>query len=337
MRVRSWFTSRRTLRYLPNLETLSSVSAPAQVETAILKGAPLANRLRREIASAKAHLSDLGGRPPVLATLIVGADPAALAYRSSIERTCRRVNVSHRAVELRESTNEVGLLSTITMLNMDPEITGIVMLMPLPEHLDPHVVLEHLSPLKDVDGITPTNAGRLHLGLPSLRPSTPAGGVELLEHAGVELSGARVAVVGRSNVVGRPLATLLTQKDATVLLCHSRTRDLTDDLRQVDVVCVAVGQPGLITGDMIRPGATVLDFGVNVADDGSLVGDVDYDSMLGVAGAITPVPGGTGPVTALVLVRNTIAASFATLDGSLDNVLFDLPEAVRIAESKATG
>lgn len=296
------------------------------IETRVLKGASLAKRLRAEIAAAKVHLAELEGRAPVLATLLVGDNAPALAYRGSIDRTFRKVDIAHRHVELRATTTNTELVTAVEELNNTPEITGILVLMPLPGHLDPHLILEHLSPLKDVDGITPTNAGRLHLGLPSLRPSTPAGGLELLDFFNIELEGARVTVIGRSNVVGRPLATLLTQRHATVTLCHRRTVDLAGEVRRADVVCIAAGSAGLVTPDMVRPGAIVLDFGVNVNDEGTIVGDADFDGLLGVAGAITPVPGGTGPVTALVLARNTLAAGFAALQGTLDDVLFDLPE-----------
>lgn len=296
------------------------------IETRVLKGGALAKRLRAEIAGAKVHLAELGGRAPVLASLLVGDDAPALAYRASIDRTFHKVDIEHRHVELPATTSNAALVRAVERLNGTADITGILVLMPLPEHLDPHVILEHLSPLKDVDGITPTNAGRLHLGLPSLRPSTPAGGLELLDYFKVDLEGARVTVIGRSNVVGRPLATLLTQRHATVTLCHRRTANLADEVRRADVVCVAAGSAGLVTAEMVRPGAIVLDFGVNVNDGGNIVGDADFEGLLGVAGAITPVPGGTGPVTALVLARNTLAAGFAALQGSLDDVRFEVPE-----------
>ncbi len=306
------------------------------IDTRILKGASLARRLRAEIAAAKIHLAERGGRAPVLATLLVGDNPPALAYRASIDRTFKRVEIEHRHVELPATTSRDELVEAVERLNNTAEITGILVLMPLPHHLDPHLILEHLSPLKDVDGITPTNAGRLHLGLPSLRPSTPAGGLELLDHFGVDLEGTRVTVIGRSNVVGRPLATLLTQRHATVTLCHRRTADLASEVRRADVVCVAAGSAGLVTADMVSPGAIVLDFGVNVNDEGTIVGDADYEGLLGVAGAITPVPGGTGPVTALVLARNTLAAGFASLEGTLDVVLFDLPDHLRPLMTEAS-
>ena len=310
---------------------MTTTTSRPKNETRLLKGTALARRLRAEIGAAKAQLQELGGSAPVLATVLVGDDGAALAYRTSIAKTFRKVEIEHLPIELPSTTTSSEFVSALERLNDDSGISGILVIMPLPAHLDPRLVLENLSPLKDVDGITPTNAGRLHLGLPSLRPSTPAGGLELLDFFDVELDGTDVAVIGRSNVVGRPLATLLTQRNATVTLCHRRTRNLANVVRRAEVVCVAAGHPALVTGDMISPGTTVLDFGVNVTTEGKVVGDVDFDSMLGIAGAITPVPGGTGPVTALVLARNTLAAGYAALHGTLDRVLFDLPEALVLA------
>jgi methylenetetrahydrofolate dehydrogenase (NADP+)/methenyltetrahydrofolate cyclohydrolase len=305
-----------------------------QITTQQLRGSGLAKRLKAEIAAAREQLLSEGGTPPVLATLLVGNDGAALAYRASIARTFRQVNIEHRAVELEAAIPEETLIERVQQLNADPTVTGVLVLMPLPPHLHAHLILEHLSPLKDVDGITPTNAGRLHLGLPSLRPSTPAGGLELLDFHRIELESADITVVGRSNVVGRPLSTLLTHRHATVTLCHRRTRDLASKVRNAQIVCVAAGCAGLITGSMVAPGAIVLDFGVNVDATGKITGDVDAASIQGVAAAYTPVPGGTGPVTALVLARNVLAAGYAALSGSLDGVLYDLPEALLKAKEQ---
>ena len=310
------------------------MSSTPLIETRKFKGKTLAKQLRAEIAAAKEQLLALSGKPPVLATLLVGQNPAALAYRASIDRTFEKVEIEHRHVERPESISNDDLVTAVQGLNDDPEITGVLVLMPLPDHLDPHVILEHLSPLKDVDGITPTNAGRLHLGLPSLRPSTPAGGIELLEFFDVNLDGASVTVIGRSNVVGRPLATLLSHHNATVTLCHTHTRDLAGETRRADIVCIAAGCAGLVTGDMLKPGTIVLDFGVNVGDDGKIVGDADAETIQGIAAAYTPVPGGTGPVTALILARNVLAAGYATLGGSLDAVLYELPEALLQAKQQ---
>lgn len=308
------------------------MNATESIETRQLRGKELARQLRAEIAAAKEQLLERSGKKPVLATLLVGHDPAALAYRASIDRTFRKVEIEHRHIEHDASISNEKLTEAVKELNANDEITGVLVLMPLPDHLDPHVILEHLSPLKDVDGITPTNAGRLHLGLPSLRPSTPAGGLELLDFHRINLDGADVTVVGRSNVVGRPMATLLTHRHSTVTLCHTHTKDLAAETRRADIVCIAAGSAGLVTGDMLKLGAMVLDFGVNVTDEGKIVGDLDAASAEGVAGAYTPVPGGTGPVTALVLARNVLAAGYADLSGSLDGVLYELPEALLLAK-----
>lgn len=292
-----------------------------------LRGAPVARRLHDEIRIAKDIYRSKSGRETALATLLVGQDPAALSYRSSIDRTFRKVEIAHRQVEMDAAISNDELTAKLLELNADPDVTGVLVLMPLPRQLDPHIVVEHVSPLKDVDGITPMNAGRLYLGLPSLRPSTPAGGLELLDHYGIEVDGKGVTVIGRSNVVGRPLATLLSQRSATVTLCHSHTRDLAAVARTADIVLVASGRPGLVTGEMLKPGAVVIDFGVNVDDAGKLVGDADSASIQGIASAYTPVPGGTGPVTAMVLARNVMAAGFAQLEGTLDAIP-DLTEAI---------
>lgn len=306
-----------------NVEGQPSSREPArngQVhETRVLRGAPLAANLRAEIESSIATLQASGGPLPRLVTVMVGHHPSAGAYRLSIDRTMNRVGIEHLPRTLAETTGEAELVRELHELGADPFVTGVLVLMPLPAHLPLSLVYEHLSPLKDVDGITPTNAGRLSLGLPSLRPSTPQGGLELLDHYGIGTAGAHAVVIGRSNVVGRPFATLLTQRDATVTVCHRKTVNLAAEVWRADLIGVAAGSPGLVTAEMVKPGATVLDFGVNVVD-GAIVGDADYRGLLGIAGAITPVPGGTGPVTALVLARNTVAAGFAALGGSLDHV-----------------
>ena len=290
----------------------------------ILRGSALAAQMRSKLLDWGADLQRRGARPLVLATVLVGADGSSQAYRLSIVRTFARVGIDHQAVDLPAGISADSFVDCIVRLNADPDVTGVMVLMPLPAPLTADLVLEHLSPLKDVDGITPTNAGRLHMGLPSLRPSTPQGGIELLDHYGIELAGTRAVVIGRSNVVGRPLAALLTQRHATVTICHRQTVDLGGICREAELVAVAAGHPGLLTADMVRPGATVVDFGVNVAGDG-IVGDADYGPLLEVAGSITPVPGGTGPVTALVLARNTVAAAYATLEGDLNHVMLVQP------------
>lgn len=308
-----------TIDGMRKTSTAESATSGEERETRILRGAPLVGTLRAEIESSIASLVAAGGRQPRLVTVMVGSHPSAEAYRSSIDRTMIRVGIDHVPRNLPVTATDAEFVRVLHELGADPLVTGILVLMPLPSHLDLSLVFEHLPPLKDVDGITPTNAGRLSLGLPSLRPSTPQGGLELLDHYGVDLGGTRAVVIGRSNVVGRPFSILLSQRDATVTVCHRKTVDLAAEVRRADLVGIAAGSAGLVNAEMVKPGATVLDFGVNVVD-GAIVGDADYQGLLGVAGAITPVPGGTGPVTALVLARNTVAAGFAALGGSLDHV-----------------
>jgi methylenetetrahydrofolate dehydrogenase (NADP+)/methenyltetrahydrofolate cyclohydrolase len=298
----------------------------------ILNGAPLAAQLQRDIDEAKTRLINLKQPAPCLATIRVGGDLSAQAYRRSIERTMQRVGISHLAVDLAGEIAEADFAARLDSLSADPSVTGMLVLMPLPAQLAAATIYRHLSPFKDVDGFTPSNAGRLHMGLPSLRPSTPAGGIELLDFYGIEIAGTRAVVIGRSNVVGGPMAALLTQRNATVTVCHRQTRALAEIAREADVLAVAAGHPGLVTAEMVKPGATIVDFGVNVLN-GKVVGDVDFEAVSAVAGAITPVPGGTGPVTAMVLARNTVAAGFAAMYGSLGDADLVFPPTVRRARA----
>jgi methylenetetrahydrofolate dehydrogenase (NADP+) / methenyltetrahydrofolate cyclohydrolase len=283
----------------------------------LLRGGPVAKRIRAEAAAAAATFEQLTGERPSLVTLQAGADPSAAAYRESIRRSVVAAGIRHQHLGLPADASPADLVAAIEGLNQSPEVHGVLVLMPLPPQLGAELVLEQLSPLKDVDGITPTNAGRLYLGLPSLRPSTPQGGIELLDFYDAPIAGRRAVVIGRSPVVGRPLAMLLLQRDATVTICHRGTPDLAAITREADIVALAAGQPGLLTGAMIRPGAVVVDFGVTVVDS-RLVGDADEASVAVTASAYTPVPGGAGPVTTAVLARNTVAAAFASLHGTLD-------------------
>ena len=278
----------------------------------LLRGGPVARRIREKVRAASEILVTETGVAATLVTLAVGDNPAVTAYRDSIERNVARAGVTHRAVVLPPSSTAAAFVDHVERLNHDTDVHGVLLLLPLPTHLSVELAIEHLSPMKDVDGITPVNAGRLHLGLPSLRPSTPQGGIELLDHYGIPVQGRRTVVVGRSNVVGKPLAALLTARDATVTLCHRRSEGLPELFRGAELIALAAGQHGLLGGDDVSPGAVVLDFGINVLE-GVVVGDADADSVVQVAGAYTPVPGGTGPVTTMVLARNTVAAAFSSL------------------------
>lgn len=289
-----------------------------------LRGAPVARSIRDETAAAIAVLADLAGIAPTLVTLRLGTDPSAAAYRSAIDRQMQKVGVVHRPLDLPTATGPAAFVTALDRLNRDPAVHGVLLLTPLPPHLSVHLAMEHLSAMKDVDGITPLNAGRLHLGLPALRPSTPQGGLELLDYYGIEIAGRDAVVVGRSNVVGKPMAALLTRRNATVTLCHRQTRRLADVIRRADLVVLAAGSPGLLTREAVKAGAVVVDFGINLVGD-RIVGDAD-PAVAERVGAYTPVPGGTGPVTTMVLARNTVAAAFACLGAggeALPGVILD--------------
>jgi methylenetetrahydrofolate dehydrogenase (NADP+)/methenyltetrahydrofolate cyclohydrolase len=288
-------------------------------ESRQLRGAPIARRLRTEVGAAAALFTEQIGTPPVIATVVTDQHPSALAYRDAIDRGVSRVGIAHRPIELSPGSSPDQFVAALHQLNMDRSVHGILVLMPLPPQLSVHLVFEHLAPIKDVDGITPTNAGRLHLGLPSLRPSTPQGGIEILDYYEIPIAGQEAVVIGRSNVVGKPFATMLTHRHATVTVCHRQTKDLASVIGRADIVAVAAGHPGLIDQHMVKRGAVLLDFGVNVVGD-AIVGDADPTGFDELGISYTPVPGGTGPVTTLVLAHNTVAAAFASLAGSLDVV-----------------
>lgn len=270
----------------------------------LLEGRPVADAIWHEVEEGARRFAEVAGRPPTLA-LVSGADEAAEAYGRQIARQFTRhgLAVQPSASDARDYLNHLRGLSA------DPGVDGILLLTPLPGGVSGESAALAIEPTKDVDGQHPLNLGRLAQRRRAFAPATAAGGVRLLRHYGVELSGARVVVVGRSPVVGMPLSLLLIDADATVTVCHSRTRDLAAVCREADILCVAMGRAGAIGPDAIRPGATVIDFGTNPQEDGSLVGDVQTDAASAVAGAITPVPGGTGPTTVAVLAEHTLGAA----------------------------
>lgn len=275
-----------------------------------IDGKAVAAAVRERVASEVADIVEAGGRRPVLATVLVGEDPASEIYIRNKRRACEEAGIGSVHHGLPAETTEEDLLSLVADLGEDDEVDGILVQLPVPEQIDPDRVVAALDPAKDVDGLTPVNAGLLAHGMPGLVPCTPAGVMELLRHEGVELEGAEAVVVGRSKLVGVPVARLLLGANATVTVCHSRTRDLAATSRRADVLVAAVGVPRLLGADAIKPGATVIDVGMNRTDDG-LCGDVDFDAALEVAGAITPVPGGVGPMTIAMLLVNTVAAARA--------------------------
>jgi methylenetetrahydrofolate dehydrogenase (NADP+) / methenyltetrahydrofolate cyclohydrolase len=270
--------------------------------------ASVRERVRGEVEGLSAEL----GRPPGLATVLVGDDPASAIYVRRKREACEEVGIRSFHHEPDGSVAQEELLELLQNLNEDDEVDGILVQLPLPDQIDADAIVTGLDPGKDVDGLTPTSAGRLARGEPGLVPCTPQGIMELLASAGVDPAGREAVIVGRSNLVGRPLLSLLLGANATVTICHSRTRDLGEVCRRAEILVAAAGQPKLIGGDMVRPGATVIDVGTNRTDDG-LVGDVDFDAAVEVAGAITPVPGGVGPMTIAMLLANTVQAARARL------------------------
>jgi methylenetetrahydrofolate dehydrogenase (NADP+) / methenyltetrahydrofolate cyclohydrolase len=281
------------------------------VSATIIDGKALAAEVRERIAAEVARLRADHGVVPGLAAVIVGDDPASQVYVGMKHRASEAAGMVSRQHVLPVDTTQADLEALVAELNADDEIDGILVQLPLPDHLDARPVQELIDPAKDVDALNPYTAGRLAIGDPTFLSCTPYGVLEMLAHAGVETAGAHVVVVGRSNLVGRPLSVMLTLKgrDATVTLAHSRTRDLAAVCRTADVVVAAAGRIGLVTADMIRPGAVVIDVGTNRGEDGRLVGDVAFDEVAEVAGAISPVPGGVGPMTVTMLLQNTLEAA----------------------------
>jgi methylenetetrahydrofolate dehydrogenase (NADP+)/methenyltetrahydrofolate cyclohydrolase len=276
-------------------------------EAAIIDGRAVASRVRERVAAEVAELR-ASGVAPGLATVLVGDDPASHVYVRMKRKACEEVGIASIHHELPADTRQEEVESLLERLNGDAEVSGILLQLPLPSQIDSGAMTGTIAPEKDVDGLTPVNAGLLVQGRPGLVPSTPLGVMELLAHSGVELEGSRAVVLGRSGLVGKPVAQLLLAANATVTHCHSRTRDLARICREADVLVAAVGRPGTVSGEMVREGAVVIDVGINRTDAG-LVGDVDFDAVRTKARAITPVPGGVGPMTIAMLLSNTARAA----------------------------
>ncbi len=274
----------------------------------IIDGKALAADLRRELAPRVAALAARGVRPG-LAVILVGDHPASHVYVRNKVRACEETGIDSRHIALPADVRQPELLAAIATLNADPAIHGILVQLPLPPHIDADRVLEAIAPQKDVDGFHPMNSGALLAGRPGFVPCTPAGIMVMLDRAGVTLRGKRAVVVGRSNIVGKPMALLLLQRDATVTVCHSKTKDLPGLTREADVLVAALGRPKAISAAMVKPGACVVDVGINRLEDGTLAGDVDTAATMDVAGWITPVPGGVGPMTVAMLIANCIRAA----------------------------
>ena len=274
----------------------------------ILDGKALAASIRAGVKDKVARLAQRGLRPG-LAVILAGDDAASRVYVRNKVRACEETGVRSRLVELPATVAEAELLARVRELNEDAAVHGILVQLPLPRQVNAARVLEAVSPAKDVDAFHDANLGALLAGKPGLVPCTPAGVMRLIDHAGVPVAGRRAVVIGRSNIVGKPLALLLLQRDATVTVCHSKTTDLAAVARQADLLVAAIGRAKLVGADMVKPGACVIDVGVNRASDGSLAGDVDFEPVKNIAGWITPVPGGVGPMTIAMLLENCLAAA----------------------------
>ncbi len=274
----------------------------------LLEGAPIADEIRTAVAEDVSSFTTANGRPPGLAVVIVGRDAPSTVYLERILRGCAKVGIKAEFVELEGEANERTVVAAIRRLNADPTVDGVIVQMPLPPTIRLREVVDAIDPAKDIDGIHPLNAGLLRLGYDGFLPATAHAAIEILRRSGIEIAGREAVVIGRSAVVGMPAAFLLVREDATVTVCHSRTTDLAAHVRRADIVIVAAGRPGLITGADLKPGAVVVDVGINVVD-GHIVGDVDLPSAVKVASAITPVPGGVGPLTNALLLTHLIRAA----------------------------
>ena len=283
----------------------------------LLEGKLFAAKIREEAGRRASELKEKTGVTPGLAVIIVGENPASQVYVRNKHKACTELGFHSESVELPEDTTREQLLAEIKRLNNAPEIHGILVQLPLPKTLQKYEseVLEAISPLKDVDGFHPVNVGRLVTGQKALVPCTPNGCIKMLELAGIPIEGANAVVIGRSNIVGKPMLNLLLSRNATVTICHSRTKNLAEVTSKADILVAAVGKPGFVTADMVKPGATVIDVGINRIAPKKLVGDVDFEAVKEVAGAITPVPGGVGLLTIAMLMMNTVDAAEMQLNG----------------------
>jgi len=286
----------------------------------LLDGQALSRQIQAEVKAETATWIAEGRPKPTLAVIVLGEHPASAVYVKKKQQACLRAGLDGRLLKLPESLPTEGLLALINGLNMDPYVHGILVQLPLPAHINPTRILDAVSPLKDVDGFHPDNVGRLMQGRPRFISCTPLGIQQLLLREKIETAGKRAVILGRSEIVGKPMAALLMQRgpggEATVTVCHSRTRDLPDVTREADILIAAIGQPKFVTASMIRPGAVVIDVGINRTEDG-LVGDVDFAGAREVAGWLTPVPGGVGPLTVAMLLRNTLTAARLQSQGNL--------------------
>jgi len=275
----------------------------------ILDGKAVAAKVLAEVKAGAADYRNRTGAPPTLAVVLVGEDPASAVYVRGKKKDAEEVGIASRDFLYPDGCSQTELLATLKMINADPGIHGILVQLPLPKELNEDQIIAAIAPEKDADGLHPMSLGNLLGGKPTMVPCTPAGCLQILDHYGIALEGAEAVVVGRSRLVGKPLAQLLVGRNATVTTCHTRTRDLAAHCRRADILCVAAGRAGMITGDMVKDGVVVIDVGTNRLETGKLAGDVDFASVSPKARAITPVPGGVGPMTRAMLMRNTLLAA----------------------------
>ncbi len=281
----------------------------------LIDGKKVAKEMRERIAHKVEVVKNQTGKVPGLATVLIGEDPASMVYVRNKNKTCKELGFNSFQHNLPETTKENDLLALVDELNQNDQVSGILVQLPLPQHIDSQKVLEAIDPGKDVDGFHPVNVGKLVTGTATLVPCTPAGIIELLNHYSVDIEGKHAVVLGRSNIVGKPVSLLLLNRNATVTICHSRTKDLPVVTRSADILVAAVGKANFVTGDMVRDGAVVIDVGINRVD-GKLVGDVAFDEVEPKAALITPVPGGVGPMTIAMLMQNTLKAFTASIQPS---------------------
>ena len=275
----------------------------------LIDGKLVSEKTREKIKENISSFKEDYSITPGLAVVVVGNDPASAVYVRNKHKACLAVGINSYQIELPEETTEDALLSKIDELNNDPSVNGILVQLPLPKHISEEKVTARILPVKDVDAFHAENVGKIMMGSYDFLPCTPAGIIRLLEFYGIEIAGKRCAVIGRSNIVGKPMAMLLLEKNGTVTVCHSKTQDLTSVTREADIIVVAVGRAKFLTADMVKPGAVIVDVGINRGADGKLVGDVDFDGVSPLASFITPVPGGVGPMTITMLLENTLLAA----------------------------
>ncbi|NLO89656.1 MAG: bifunctional methylenetetrahydrofolate dehydrogenase/methenyltetrahydrofolate cyclohydrolase FolD [Clostridia bacterium] len=277
----------------------------------IIDGKEIAGELRNEIKERVRVLKEKNIIPG-LSVILVGDDPASQVYVRNKEKACEELGIRSKTFRLPQETRQAEVIELIKKLNDDPEIHGILVQLPVPKQINPDAIIEAIYPAKDVDGLHPVNMGRLIRGQECLKPCTPHGCMVMIKRTGIDIKGKKAVVVGRSNIVGKPVSIMLLQENATVTVCHSKTVNLDKETREADILVVAVGRPEFIKGDMVKPGAVVIDVGINRLDNGKLVGDVDFESVSKIAGWITPVPGGVGPMTITMLMHNTVEAAERT-------------------------